>query len=250
MLALTKLIGMLCMPTGLLWLGLLLAAGWALRRRQRAFGAFLALLFVGFTLAGNPQVGAYLLARLESTVPALPKEAPPLDALCVLGGGSQLDDRGRPMLSPCGDRILEAARLWHAGGVRCLVASGAAEDLRSGRRRDLGAETRAIWMDLGIPATAIRVVAEPCFITRDEVRAYRRLRAREGWGRVGLLSSAWHLPRALALARREALEVVPVPSDWRGRMPRFQPWHLVPQEEGFQKTQMACWERLGRLVGR
>ena len=47
----------------------------------------------------------------------------------------------------------------------------------------------------------------------------------------------------------------PGPWPWPGgrgspSYPRFQLWHLVPQEEGFQKTQLACWEHLGRLAGR
>jgi len=249
MLAVTKLLGMLCMPTGLLWLGLALASAWAFRRRARGLGAFLALLFLGFSLAGNRQVGAWLLGRLEAEVPDPPATATPYDAVFVLGGGTQVDDRGRPQLGTGGDRIVEAARLWRAGGARCLVASGASDDAAAGRR-NLGEETRALWLELGVPTSAIQVVAEPCFITRDEIRAYRRLRATAGWQRVGLVSSAWHLPRALALARREGLEVVPLPSDRRGRLPRFQLWHLVPQEEGFEKTQLACWELLGRHVGR
>jgi uncharacterized SAM-binding protein YcdF (DUF218 family) len=249
MLALTKLLGMLCMPLGLLWLGLALAATWAFRKRLRGLGAFLVLLFLGFTLAGNVQVGAWFMGRLESEVPPLSESSAPFDALFVLGGGSQIDDQGHPLLSTGGDRIIEAARLWQAGRATCLVASGASDDALADRR-NLGAETRAIWVSLGIPGTAIRVLAEPCFITRQEIQAYGRLKTREGWRRVGLVSSAWHLPRAMALARREGLAVVPVPSDRRGRMPRFQLWHLVPQADGFQNTQLACWEHLGRLAGR
>lgn len=249
MLALSKFIGMLCMPAGLLWLGLGLAALWAFRRGLRFLGGFLVLLFVGLGLAGNPQVGAWMMGRLEATIPALPQEGAPLDALFVLGGGSDVDEQGRPKLGPCGDRIAEAARLWQAGRTRRLVASGMSDNDPKGRR-DLAADTRDIWMGLGIPASAILCLKEPCFITRDEIRAYQRLKLQEGWQRVGLLSSAWHLPRAMALARQAGLEVVPVPSDRQGRIPRFQMWHLVPQQEGFVKTQLACWEMLGRRVGR
>jgi uncharacterized SAM-binding protein YcdF (DUF218 family) len=249
MIATTKLLGLLFMPLGLIWLGLLGATVWAFRRRARGLAAALAVLLLGFTLAGNLQVGHALMARLEASLLPNPPEPAGLDALFVLGGGSQVDDQGRPFLGESGDRIGEAARLWHAGRVKCLVASGASSD-RPGARRNLGAETREIWRGLGIPGEAIRTIEEPCFITRDEIRAYRRLKAQEGWARVGLLSSAWHLPRALALARGEGLAVIPVPSDRRGRIPRWQLWHLVPQQEGFQNTQLACWEWLGRWMGR
>jgi uncharacterized SAM-binding protein YcdF (DUF218 family) len=249
MIALSKLLGMLLMPTGLLWLGLLGAVVWAFRRRTRGLGLFLAVLAAGYTLAGNVQVGHALMARLEAAVPSFPADAEPLEAVFVLGGGTQVDDQGRAFLRESGDRVMEAARLWHAGRVKCLVASGTSNEAGPAPR-DLGADTREIWISLGIPSKAIRVIEEPCFITRDEIRAHGRLKVKAGWRRAGLLSSAWHLPRALALARHEGLDVIPVPSDRRGRVPRFQLWHLVPQQEGFQNTQLACWERLGRWMGR
>ena len=237
------------MPVGLLWLGLGVASFWAFRRGLRVLSGFVMCLFLGLGLAGNPQVGAWLMGRLESPIPSLPVEAAPLDALFILGGGSEVDAHGHAMVGMGGDRIVEAARLWHAGRAKRLVASGASNDSLAARR-NLAVETRAIWLDLGVPASAILCLEEPCFVTRDEIKAYAHLKAREGWQRVGLLSSAWHLPRAMALAKQEELEVVPVPSDRRGRMPRFQLWHLIPQQEGFQKTQLACWEMLGRRVGR
>jgi uncharacterized SAM-binding protein YcdF (DUF218 family) len=249
MIAFTKLLGMLLMPAGLLWLGLLSAVFWAFKRRMRGLAGFLALLFLGFSLAGNLQVGHALMARLEAGLPFVPEDSAPLDALFVLGGGTQVDALGTPYLGNHGDRVVEAARLWHAGRVKRLVASGASNDFRLGRR-NLGAETREIWKGLGIPAEAVWLVEEPCFITRDEIQAYRRLKIKEGWRCVGLLSSASHLPRAMALAKREGLEARPMPSDRRGRIPRFQLWHIVPQSAGFENAPLACWEVLGRWAGR
>ncbi len=247
MFALAKFLGMLAMPTGLLWLGLLGATAWAWRR-QRGLGRFLAALTVLFTLAGNLQLGHALMGRLERQVPPFPDRDAPLEALFVLGGGTELDTAGAPLLGPSGDRVARAAQLWHSGRVRRLVASGAGSG--GAHPRNLGAETRALWLGLGVPATAISMIEEPCLNTRQEIRAYGRLRRKEGWQRVGLLSSAWHLPRALALAQREGLAMVPVPADQQGRIPPWQLWHLVPQEEGFRQTQFACWEWLGRALGR
>lgn len=249
MLAFTKLLGMLLMPIGLLWLGLLVAMGWAFKRRQRGLGGFLVLLCAGFTLAGNTRVGHVLMARLEASLPSLPEHAAPLEALFVLGGGTEVDAQGRPFLAESGDRVMEAARLWHAGRVKRLVASGASMDAKA-ERRNLGEETRTIWLGLDIPPEAIRVIEEPCFNTRAEIQAYGRMKAKEGLHRVGLLSSAWHLPRAQALAQREGLEVQLIPSDRRGRIPPFRLWDLVPGHDGFQNTHRACWEMLGRLMGR
>lgn len=159
------------MPLGLLWLGLLLGAGWAFRRKLFGLGTFLAVLWLTCGLVGNVQVGHALIGRLEVQISALPKDAQPLEALFVLGGGTQVDDSRKPFLSDGGDRVVEAARLWHSGRVKLLVASGGSRDRAEGR--DLGLETAEIWRALGIPAAAIRVIEEPCFITRSEIQATR-----------------------------------------------------------------------------
>jgi uncharacterized SAM-binding protein YcdF (DUF218 family) len=130
-----------------------------------------------------------------------------------------------------------------------LVASGLSRDGLQGIR-NAGEETRTLWRDLGIPDRAILVVEDPCWITRDEISAYRRLQDRFGWKHLGLVSSASHLPRAMVLARKAGLAVTPLGANGRGRAQAFQLQSLVPQAGGFLDVNRACWEYLGRWVGR
>ncbi len=248
--AFEKTLGLLAMPVGLLWLFLLASAGLCLLRKQRLSAALFLVSALGYALAGNVYLGSALMARLEAGVsPVDVATVAPFDAVCVLGGGTGEDFQGHPEANLAGDRIVLAARLWHAGKVKLLVASGMSRDSVRGVR-NLGQETRTLWRGLGVPDAAILVVADPCWNTRDEIAADRRLQARLGWRRVGLLSSAWHLPRALALARKAGLAATPLAADWRGRPHPFQLQLLVPQAMGFLDVQRACWEFLGRRLGR
>ena len=247
--ALQKFIGYLLMPAGLVWMGLLGMAIWSWRKRLRGFRLALTGLFMVYTLAGNYWLGEALIGSLERRIPDLPVNTAPLDAVFVLGGGSELDRGLSPELSESGDRIAAAARLWHAGRVRTLVCSGASDDGPQ-TVRNLGEETRALWRGMGIPDEAIFVVPEACRNTRQEIAADQRLQVLRGWRRVGLLSSAWHLPRALTLAQRAGLNATPIPSDVRNRSRRYQIWHLVPQHRGFALVELASWEYLGRWTGR
>jgi len=247
---LTKNLGYLMMPAGLFWLALLALALACLLRRRHRLGLGLLGLFVCYSVIGNCWVGQRLIASLERRIPqAPPAPSEPLDAICVLGGGSEPDPLGQPQLNDYGDRIVAAARLWHAGRTRRLVTSGSCLDTL-GQRQDLGAETRRLWLDLGVPADAILVIPEPCRNTREEIAALRRLQARTRWNHLGLLSSAWHLPRALALADRAGLQVIPIGADWRGGQNSFQRYPIVPQARGFMLVQLGCWEYLGRWLGR
>lgn len=245
---LQKAVALLAMPLGLVWLLLLALVLWSWRLRRPGFSLALSLVWILLGLAGNPWLGHRLMARLERQVPA-PDPRLSFEAVCVLGGGTEVDEDGTPHLARHGDRLAEAARLWHAGRARCLVASGASRDSRQGER-NLGEEARRIWLGLGVPESAIRVLAVPCFNTREEIAAYRSLREREGWTRLGLLSSASHLPRALRLARKAGLQASPLPCDREGRPRRFRVQDLVPQQEGLGLAQTALWEMLGQALGR
>ena len=248
--ALEKTVGLLAMPAGLVWLFLLASAVLSLLRKQRLPAVLFLAAALLYAIAGNVYLGSALVARLEAAVPPVDvATVAPFDAVLVLGGGSQEDPFGRPEAGLAGDRLLLAARLWHAGKARLLVTSGLSRD-SLGAVRNLGEETRALWRGLGVPDAAILVVASPCWNTREEIAADRRLQFQHGWKRVGLLSSASHLPRALALARKAGLVVTPVGADWRGRPHPFQLQMLVPQADGFLDVQRACWEFLGRRVGR
>ncbi|BDU72017.1 YdcF family protein [Mesoterricola silvestris] len=244
-----KALGYLAMPAGLLWVLILGIAYLLLRRRQWLAGILVLGVWALYAVVGNYYVGTALLAGLERTIPPLEDGGEPFDAVLVLGGGSDLDPTGRPILGEAGDRIIAAARLWHAGRARTLVAGGTGRDLVAGSR-DLGQETRAIWLSLGVPDGAIEVVREECLNTRDEIAAYRRLRDLRHWRRMALVSSASHLPRALRLAEKAGFAVTPVGADWRGRRHALQVQRLVPTGYGFHLVSTACWEYLGRRLGK
>jgi len=247
--SLEKTVALLVTPIGLIWLLMLAGGGLCLRRRQWRPAALVLGAALLYACAGNLSLAGHLAGALERRVPPVAlAQLEPFDAICVLGGGSELDPSGAPELGSPGDRVFLAARLWHAGKARLLVASGVANGVSG--LRDGGQETRALWRSVGIPERAILPVPEPCWNTRQEIQAYVRFQARYGWKRIGLLSSATHLPRAMALARRAGLLCTPLGADWVGRPRPFLFQDLVPQERGLEITQRACWEYLGRWLGR
>ncbi len=241
-----KVIGLLVLPSGLVWLGLMALVGWPGLNRWCRF--FAVLVLVAYSLAGNAWTGSWLLEKLESPYyKSMSRPAEPLDAICVLGGGSSSTPGGEPQLGPAGDRLIVPVKLFLAGRTKHLVTSGRCVTDISGSR-SLADETAALWRTLGIPDAAITRLSEPRN-TREEIRDYKTLIAAKSWKRVGVCTSAWHMRRVEQLCRKEGVEMVPIPADFLSASLPWTPMYAVPQARGFQDVQKALWEYLGAFAG-
>ncbi|MGF1510593.1 MAG: YdcF family protein [Myxococcota bacterium] len=246
-----KVIAHLLMPAGLLWLALTMVVIWSKRAAPPLLALTTAVVWAAYTAAGCPAVGQLGIRVLESEARSIdPFETPPFDAVVVLGGGTSWVDG--PRLSHAGDRVVLGAQLYLMGRTSRLVATGSSIP-GWGPRRDLTKETLAVWTSLGVPPSAVLRLPEPKN-TREEIAAVAELVEREGFRRVGLVTSAWHLPRAMALVREAGLQVTPLAADYRGRA-GFGFWgaptiDFIPSGEGFETVHRVGWEFLGRAVGR
>lgn len=248
-LLLRKAVAACLMPAGLVWVGLAALAVTLWRRGLRRPATAAAGLFILYTAAGNPVLGGALLSILERPyAPVDPLRVGRFDAVIALGGGASLREDGEPTLGCSADRILLAARLYREGAAATLVCSGPYVLLPDGRRAGDPEATEAVWVELGVPADRIVRLDGPA-TTSEEIPAFRDLAARRGWRRVGIVTSAWHLRRAMRLAARAGLDATPLPADRHEYREGFWRW-IVPQDSGFRLVQTACWEFLGGLAGR
>lgn len=249
-LALQKVVSALVMPVGLLWLAMLGTTLWAWAQGPRALARATASLWLLLTVISNPWVSNLALGWLEAQVPvhALPADAP-LDVIVVPGGGAGYAADGvTAQVGDFGDRVVLAARLYRTGKARRLVTTGSSISGISAVQ-DLTQATRAIWLDLGIPDDAITGLPEPKN-TSQEIAAVKALASREQWRRVGMLGSAYHLPRILALCARAGLDVVPIAADRRAGPMIFHPLYAVPSAGALRTLSIVAWEAIGRAVGR
>ncbi len=241
-------VGHLLQPVGVLWMALGAAAGIAWWRQQRLGAALLASTWLVLGLAGNAWVAQSALARLErGMVEVDPATASTYDVVWVLGGGTCDSPAGLPQLSGAGERVMLPARLFHAGKTPLLATSGSIKVGAMHRLGDHTAQTAAMWVGLGIPVDAIIQVPEPKN-TKEEIAALALMRAERGWTRVGLVSSAWHLPRALLHARQNGLTVLPIPAGFDSEpAPGPSGVWVIPNARALGQLSTAWWEVLGRL---
>ncbi len=201
----------LVQPVGLFWV---LFTTWCivgtlregLQRRWPSWSAW--LLFMVLT---TTPLSEFVVRSLDADIrPFNPGVDEPLDNLVVLGGGTH-QGPGRAELGGDGDRVMYAAELYFQGHTRRLTTTG---DATPGVSRDVTSpreQTLEIWQKLRIPAEHIDTIAG--INTSEEMNNLKENWARIGGERVGLLTSATHLARAMRLARSRGLDLIPVAAD-------------------------------------
>lgn len=233
------------MPLGLTWLLflLLLLFLWNQRLVWATRLSFLTFLF--FTLASNQLISSRLIASLENSVtPWRPDLDAPLDVVVVLGGGTKSSPAyGRVEGN---DRLIYGAELYNSSQAKRLIATG---ESSVSHRPSPAAEAKSLWMRLGIPDSAIQTVGGAN--TYEEMVALKVTLDCDKPQRIGILTSAFHLPRAIRLARSAGLELVPLAADHRydpHDKVRFR--SLLPNEYAFIDSQLAIKEYIAMWFGR
>ena len=215
------------------------------RRRSRLFGAAAVAAFV--VLAVLP-TGYWLAEPLESRFARPAIGNPGIRHIAVLTGAERLAASarsGRPEVSGAAERIIEGAAVARAMPDAALWIVGGVRDRRS-PLADVD-WTAASWRRLGVPASQIRIVRD----TLDTCANASGFAARRPAGELLLVTSALHMPRAVACFRRHGLAPIAYPVDYlnppvEGAGDLFQP-NLIANIE---RTDAALHEWLGLLLYR
>jgi uncharacterized SAM-binding protein YcdF (DUF218 family) len=265
---LSKLLPLVLYPLGL---ALLLQLTGLLGRRRR-WGPWLGWLGLAVLwLASMPLVSRQLVWNLEEQASHLtPSPLPKADAVLVLGGGIRpaLAPRRDVEVSEAGDRLLTGIALLRRGQAPFLLVSGGRIDFTSGDPSPPEAQSSArLARELGMPPQRILMLQGPGpdgpRNTAEEAIALGRLARGRGWHSLLLVTSATHLPRALATFRRSlptgsGLTLIPVACDFLLPERRLfgRPTaasllkSLLPSSEELDHTTVVLKEQLGLLIYR
>ncbi len=230
----------------LVLLGLLLA----LFPRFRKRGIALSLIFTLATIAlGLLPISTYLLVPLEERFPVFHDDGRPVDGIILLGGAVEASDsaaRGMIVANESAERLLDTIQLAHrypqarlliSGGGGTVFGDGAAEaPIIAGFLKSLG-------MD---PA---RIVVEDRSRTTHENAAFSRSLVEPKNGERWLLvTSAWHMPRAVGVFTQAGFPVTPYPVDFRTGGPEnnHRPFAFI--SDGLRRLDIGAKEWAG-LVG-
>ena len=248
-----KFLTQFAMPPASMAAGLLLGGVLAMVGLRR-FGKLVVALAIAETLVMSfPPVADALLDPLQDKARAAAAEAPSCcyEAIVVLGGGmtpAVPPFLMEPDLSDAADRVWYAAQLLHRGVARRIIVSGGSmSPVTAGPATSEAEAMRRFLVDLGVPSEAI--VSEGNSL--NTLENIRNVRAMVGDGRVALVTSGYHLPRALKIARQGNLYVGAFPTDWRlpaEARPAWENW--VPSIAAMAWSSISLREHIALMLDR
>jgi len=245
MLIFNKILPLVFLPFGVVC-GLVLFALW----RKKWWPGLLALaLLYGCSI---PLVANRLIGWLETRYPEIPlATVEPADAVVVLGGILSPKRTGSDQANwaESVERFDSGVALVLAGKAGRLVFTGAKMPWED-RLTTEGEELRREAIARGVPPEKILVTRE-IDNTATEAQAVADLMKADGWKRVILVTTGWHMPRSVLLFRRAGVDCIPFPVDFRTDPTRgVSLIDFVPKAEAWLLTETAIREGYGYVFYR
>lgn len=254
---LSKLLPLFVYPLGLSCI-LLLVALWLCFRRSRWAFIPIALAFIILITAGNAGISNRLVASLERQY--LPSsDLPSAEAIVILGGATRNNEPPRilPDMSDRGDRLLYGAKLYKDGLAPKIVLTGGRIEWFGGDSSE--AESMATILELmGIPREAM-ILESKSLNTHDNAVFTKKILKQQGIDRVLLVTSATHMPRSLAIFRKQGINAVAAPTDFlisdrnlteARASSQSRILSLIPKSESLDSTTLAIKEYIGTFIYR
>ena len=244
----SKLLWMLAAPSTLLlilaWAGLLLLRG---RHRRAGFYCLLSSLSV-FSLIALLPVGPFMLAPLENRFPVVTALPPNVAGIIVLGGAVNPDisqARGIPTLNTEAERMTALAYLARQYPGAKLAFTGGNGRLFHGSMAEADV-AREIFSELGVDQSRITYESRSRTTYENAVLLKQKLNPAPGQPWL-LVTSAWHMPRAVGLFRHAGWTVLPYPVAYRTAPDLFASLH-TSFPGGLDEVDLATHEYTGLAI--
>ena len=246
---LSKFLPQLVYPFNLALL-LLLAALLLIIFGRRRSGVFtVSLAFAILVVCASP-LSSVLYRQHELRYPPVPiSSSPAADAIVLLGGDVGIPVPPRTESQLQGNRPLHAFRLFEARKAPLIMVTGGNVFPQEG----LSAEatyTKAILAGWGVPDDAILTESKSRNTRQNALYSHQILSA-QGVDKILLVTSAFHMPRAVGVFRHVGFNVAPSPAGFSVtdyRRPALLDWW--PSLGNLGKAQALAHEKLGILVYR
>lgn len=211
---LSKLLPQLIYPVGLSTVLLLVAIATFWKRPKVAaisVGLALGILF----FSANGWVGDGMMYALEHQYPPLKQDSTG-EAIVVLGGCTRTAHSPRPWVevSEAGDRVLYAAKLYQEGKAPKVVLAGGRIYWKGGGQAE-ALDMAELLKLMGVPESALLLEPDSLNTFENATNVKQVLEQNEIEGPLLLVTSAFHMPRSMAIFEKLGLPVIAAPTDFQ-----------------------------------
>jgi uncharacterized SAM-binding protein YcdF (DUF218 family) len=248
---LSKVLGFFALPSNLIAIVGLLGLTLMRTRLGHAGLRLAAASVLLLAVAGWSPLGNLLLLPLEERFPAWDPAHGAPDGIVILGGALDIQAsiaRGLPELNEAAERMTAAvelarkypaARVLFSGGEASLIVRGANE-------ADFAL---AFFESLGLPHERV-LMENRSRNTIENARFSKELALPKPGERWLLVTSAYHMPRAVGIFRGVGFPVEAYPVDWRTRGIEGIAIPFNSAADGLKRTDTAVREWIGLVVSR
>ncbi len=250
----SKIVPQVLYPLGLAIVLLAIASVLSTRARARRL-LTVASLFLLFVFS-NWTVSHLLLHSLEDQTPQRDVALMPVrDAIVVISSFLHAPTRQHKSaeLLESSDRLLHAVHLYRAGKAPLILLSGGTVEIFGHPQMGEVEAARNLLAEWGVPPSVV-LLEDQSRNTEENAVDTRRILEAKGIRRIILVTSAMHMPRALAVFRKAGFDVTPAPTDYIsgwGTPDLLQRWLPDAEELYFSSLALKEWLGLGvyRLRG-
>lgn len=241
-----KVIAAFLLPPGLLLVLLITINVLLFKHKRHTIAKYLTLVIVLFYMMTVPFISGSLLSCIESQF--VPNKNVQGDVIVMLGGGAtgdtpDIDGIGN-LSGSAANRLLTAARLQKKLNVPLIVSGGKVFE-------DSGTEAiiaKRMLVGLGVPDVQIYTEDKSLNTTQNALYV-KKIIEDNGFKQPILVTSAFHMPRAVINFERAGLMVEPYPSDYKtNRISHIGLFSFLPSAGAFSDTCTVLWEYLGMLA--
>ncbi|MCX4187590.1 YdcF family protein [Methylophaga sp. OBS4] len=207
-------IWLLLLTTLLLWLNYV-------RQTKRLL---LLLSLAGFFMLAYP-VSDWLMYPLETRFSQLEILPESIDGIVVLGGAEELKlsrSWNSAEVGQGAERILAAAKLAQHYPDVPIIYTGGSNLVQMQDLDKKGVISKALLIQAGVDESRLILESD----SRNTFENFLRIKPvlPQADGRYLLVTSAFHMPRSVGVARQQQINVVPYPVDFRSNHPQYRYW--------------------------
>ena len=244
----SKLLSRLISPSTHVLLFLLLAFVFLIIRRRLASVLSLLIVLTLVFVSSSPLVSDAYDRHERQFPPTAVEETPIADVIVLLAGDVSIPIPPRVESQIRGNRSVHAVRLYRAGRAPLIIVSGGNVFPQQGFRSE-AAYTADLLHELGVPQSAI-IFEGNSRNTRENAVEVSKILKRRQLNRVLIVTSAFHMPRALGAFRAVGVDAIPSSSSIGAELKQPTLLNWIPSLDGLNTMQSIMHETIGIFVYR